>query len=70
MPRTQSTTRKIMEPRDPFIANYEGYDQTFNPGMFFDESHELVQRHPELFREARVKRSFVEQATAAPGELR
>lgn len=66
----KTTTKQIMEPKEPFIARYEGYDQVFNPGTFFDADHELVKLYPNNFREARIKRSVVEQATAAPGETR
>jgi hypothetical protein len=49
-----------------------GNDFQISPNEIFDADHPLVRKHPEWFTpvEPTRKRPAVEQATAAPGELR
>ena len=66
-------TRKNTTDEEVYVATVdfhaEGYPNPIEAGRtLILESHELRQRYPANFRPAR--KATIEQATAAPGELR
>lgn len=63
--------KTFVRPTAPFCIEWDGILQTFNPDRLFDPEHPLVKAHPTCFEPA-VPHVLdrVEQATAAPGELR
>lgn len=62
-------TRDVYQPREGCIIVIDGVETVLNTGHLFREGHPIVVAHPELFKPVRVSYD-VEQATAAPGELR
>ena len=40
---------KLVQPRQPFSVEWDGYPQTFNPGRVFESDHPLVKQYPDLF---------------------
>jgi hypothetical protein len=71
MPRRPTTT-EFVRPREAATGDINGEQFVLNPNEIFDADHPIVRKHPGLFMpvEPTRHRPTVEQATAAPGELR
>lgn len=71
-PRSQPEGRRIFVPVDSFVANFDGAEVTFIKNVTrVREGHEVLDLYPTMFAPARAHYEVdVEQATAAPGELR
>jgi hypothetical protein len=63
------TGRDVYVPISGFVAEVDGASVTFTDHTYVREGHWILDKYPELFRPVRVQYD-VEQATAAPGELR
>lgn len=69
-PRGRETGRRVFVPRESFVADIDGVPVSFREGQTrVREGHEILDTYGHLFEEIRVQYE-VEQATAAPGELR
>jgi hypothetical protein len=62
--------RELVQPREPSTGTFEGDAFVLSPSEIFAADHPIVRQFPHLFRPVRESRPAVEQATAAPGELR
>lgn len=60
----------LVRPREAASGDYEGEMFVLNPNDLYRGSDVLVREYPHLFVAADRTRPAVEQATAAPGELR
>ena len=72
-PRKQTSRSSVYVATDSFVTNLEdGTPVAVVAGRdMFAEGHELIRRFPQNFRVAEGhSRPDVEQATAAPGEIR
>ena len=68
MPRKKEGV--IYTPKESFVASVNGIDETFVRGRtYVREGHEILELYGEMFEPLRAHYE-VEQATAAPGELR
>lgn len=68
--KNQPDGRAVFTPKDTFVGSYNGVPTTFmQDRTLVREGHELLGLFPDMFREVRVQYD-VEQATAAPGEVR
>lgn len=58
--------------KSPFVGQLYGREVIVTPDDIYADDHEIVVAYPHLFEEIPVipRRGEVEQATAAPGELR
>ena len=63
-------TRQFVQPKEPATGSLKGEAFVLNPSEIFAADHPLVRQFPHLFRAVAATRPDVEQATAAPGELR
>ena len=63
------TGRDVFVPIDGFVANIDGTDVNFHRNIRVREGHPILEKYGHLFERIRVQYD-VEQATAAPGELR
>jgi len=61
-----------VQPREAASGDYNGEPFVLNPNEIFHTEDDLVRAYPHLFKpvSASRERPRVEQATAAPGELR
>lgn len=67
---TQPLTRDVFTPTASFSADVDGTPTMFVPNKtFVREGHPILDQFPGLFSRVRVQYD-VEQATAAPGEVR
>ena len=65
-------TVQHVQPKEPASGHFEGDVFVINPNEIFSVDDPLVRAFPDLFRPVDVtrRRPDVEQATAAPGEVR
>jgi hypothetical protein len=67
---TKPLTRDVFTPTESFTADVDGTPASFVPNKtFVREGHPILDQFPLLFKPVRVQYD-VEQATAAPGEVR
>jgi len=71
MPRS-SATSGFVRPREACTFDHAGEAVVLSPNEIFNADDPVVRARPDLFKplEADRQRPRVEQATAAPGELR
>ena len=71
MPRRVNVSEYV-RPREAATGDHNGEPFVLNPNEIFDADHPIVRAHPNLFMPVEPSRARprVEQATAAPGELR
>lgn len=71
MPRTKRRAEHV-RPLEAASGDHKGEPFVINPNQIFEADDELVRAYPHLFIavEASRSRPLVEQATAAPGEVR
>jgi hypothetical protein len=72
MPPTPKARREFVQAREPATGTHDGEPFVVTPAEIFAADHPLVRAHPHLFKpvEESRQRPAVEQATAAPGEMR
>lgn len=70
MPRTAAP--RFVKPREACAFEFDGEDIVLSPNEVLDADHPLVRARPNLFMAIEVTRHrpMVQQATAAPGEVR
>ena len=72
-----SNSREVWEAIETFVVEYEGVPLTVRVGDTTETGSDMLARYPNHFRRIRVRfparqpaEERVEQATAAPGEVR
>lgn len=61
----------MVRAKQPFATEFLGYSMVIQPHDIWSDDDPIVRAHPDQFEPVRVTAGIgVEQATAAPGEMR